>query len=83
LRESQWQPVIRESESPGETSSSARERGWLPGRCGLLPFLLTEQKRLLATAAVADPNLAMRIAGFRGSANGFAKCGAPSGTLSG
>jgi len=54
LRESQWQPVIRESESPGETSSSARERGWLPGRCGLLPFLLTEQKRPLATAAVAD-----------------------------
>ena len=44
LRQSQRQPVILESGSPGETSRDAQQRDWLPGRCGLLPCLYSSEQ---------------------------------------
>jgi len=58
LRQSQRQPVILEGELPGDDPENARERDWLPGRCGLLPhpalaLWSRQQAGPLATAAVA------------------------------
>src|SRR2546423_10299954 len=42
----QWQPVILESELPGDTSRKLRaSANWLPGHCGLLPLLALRSRK--------------------------------------